>query len=201
MDKLSPEQQKIASTFPKDLDEEGGSLLKTAVHMCKDWRSFVRWKYLHYYVLLVFLCVLVALMTIYHRQIVDWLTPASQKVRTLSWGWVIPVIILFILSFPPLFGHEIVGVLCGVVYGLWVGFGILSLGTLLGELGNFYGKSLEVRLVCASHHADHTSYPRQQPSNTFCNGMVNVSSKSLSTMRAWRTSYVKAASLSSFWPA
>jgi uncharacterized membrane protein YdjX (TVP38/TMEM64 family) len=28
-------------------------------------------------------------------------------------------------------------VLCGVVYGLWVGFGIFSLGTVLGELGNF----------------------------------------------------------------
>lgn len=93
-----------------------------------------------YYILLILICVVVALMTIYHKQIVDWLTPFSKKVRELSWGWVIPVIILFVISFPPLFGHEIVGVLCGVVYGLWMGFGILSLGTLLGELGNFYGE-------------------------------------------------------------
>lgn len=76
-------------------------------------------------------------MTIYHKQIIEWLTPISKKVQSVAWGWVIPVAILFVISFPPLFGHEIVGVLCGVVYGLWIGFGVLSLGTLLGELGNF----------------------------------------------------------------
>lgn len=36
-----------------------------------------------------------------------------------------------------LFGHEVVGVLCGVVYGLWYGFIVLSVGTILGEVGNF----------------------------------------------------------------
>lgn len=138
MDKLTEEQKKIAKSFPKDLDEEGGSLIKTAITMCKDWRSFMKLKFVPYYVLIVVICILVALMTIYHKQIVDWLTPISKKVREVSWGWVIPVAILFIISFPPLFGHEVVGVLCGVVYGLWIGFGVLSLGTLLGELGNFY---------------------------------------------------------------
>ncbi|PWN35802.1 uncharacterized protein FA14DRAFT_160803 [Meira miltonrushii] len=138
MDKLTEEQKQIAKSFPKDLDEDGGSLLKTAITMCKDWRSFMKWKFVPYYVLIVVICVLVALMTIYHKQIVDWLTPISRKVREVSWGWIIPVAILFVISFPPLFGHEVVGVLCGIVYGLWIGFGVLSLGTLLGELGNFY---------------------------------------------------------------
>lgn len=101
-----------------------------------------------YYIILVFICVLVALMTIYHRQIIDWLTPVSKKINSVSWGWVIPVAILFVISFPPLFGHEIVGILCGVVYGLWIGFGILSLGTLLGEIGNFYGGSPNSPLLC-----------------------------------------------------
>lgn len=45
MEKLTHEQRKIAESFPKDLDEEGGSLIKTAIKMCKDWRSFVKWKY------------------------------------------------------------------------------------------------------------------------------------------------------------
>lgn len=64
---------------------------------------------------------------------------------------------MFIISFPPLFGHEIVAILCGLVWGLWVGFvsvsttcalhassliartqGIVALGTFLGEIGNFY---------------------------------------------------------------
>ncbi|QRW04597.1 Golgi apparatus membrane protein TVP38 [Ceratobasidium sp. AG-Ba] len=37
-----------------------------------------------------------------------------------------------------LFGHEIVAVLCGVVWGLWIGFAIVCAGTLVGEIGNFY---------------------------------------------------------------
>jgi len=38
-----------------------------------------------------------------------------------------------VLSFPPLFGHEIIALLCGVVWGLWVGFGIVAAGTFIGE--------------------------------------------------------------------
>jgi uncharacterized membrane protein YdjX (TVP38/TMEM64 family) len=97
--------------------------------------------YTAYYIIFTLIILLVAFLTIYHKKIVEWLTPISKKVRSVSWGWVIPVVILFIISFPPLFGHEIVGILLGVVYGLWIGFGVLCLGTLLGEWGNFYGES------------------------------------------------------------
>jgi len=55
-----------------------------------------------------------------------------------TFGWLVPVAVLFVISFPPLFGHEIVAVLCGVVWGLWAGFGIVVLGSFLGEIGNFY---------------------------------------------------------------
>jgi uncharacterized membrane protein YdjX (TVP38/TMEM64 family) len=54
-------------------------------------------------------------------------------VRDLPVGWLIPIAILIVISFPPLFGHELVALLCGVVYGLWVGFGIVAAGTFLGE--------------------------------------------------------------------
>ena len=37
------------------------------------------------------------------------------------------------LSFPPLFGHEIIALLCGVVYGLWIGFAVVAAGTFIGE--------------------------------------------------------------------
>jgi len=50
----------------------------------------------------------------------------------------IPIGVLFVISFPPLFGHEIVAVLVGLVWGLWVGFAIVVAGTLLGEIGNYY---------------------------------------------------------------
>lgn len=45
----------------------------------------------------------------------------------------IPIAILVLISFPPLFGHEIVALLCGVVYGLWIGFAIVAAGTFIGE--------------------------------------------------------------------
>lgn len=45
---------------------------------------------------------------------------------------------LFVLSFPPLFGAEIVCILCGIVWGMWIGFGIVAAGTFAGEIGNYY---------------------------------------------------------------
>ncbi|TBU38985.1 hypothetical protein BD309DRAFT_873251, partial [Dichomitus squalens] len=53
-------------------------------------------------------------------------------------GWLIPIGVFFVISFPPLFGHEIVAILCGLVWGLGPGFAIVAAGTFLGELGNFY---------------------------------------------------------------
>lgn len=38
---------------------------------------------------------------------------------------------------PQLFGHEIIAVLCGDVWGIWIGFGIVAAGTLFGELANY----------------------------------------------------------------
>lgn len=52
-------------------------------------------------------------------------------------GWLVPIAVLFVISFPPLFGHEIIAILCGLVWGFWIGFGIVSAGTLAGEIGNF----------------------------------------------------------------
>lgn len=69
---------------------------------------------------------------------VEKLTPFSEKVRDLPAGWLIPIFILIIISFPPLFGHEIVAVLCGIVYGLWIGFGIVAAGTFFGEVGTWF---------------------------------------------------------------
>lgn len=36
-----------------------------------------------------------------------------------------------------LFGHEILAIVVGLVWGVWAGFGITAAGTLLGEVGNF----------------------------------------------------------------
>ncbi|KAJ3715294.1 hypothetical protein DFJ43DRAFT_1160499 [Lentinula guzmanii] len=81
---------------------------------------------------------LVVLFAIYHEDIVIYLTPATQWCHDHKFGWLIPVGILFILSFPPLFGHEIIGMLCGIGWNIGIGFLIVALGTLLGELANFF---------------------------------------------------------------
>jgi len=117
------------------------AILKGGVINVKEvfnWRTWAKRKYIPYYLALIATLVLVALMTIYHTQIVNWLKPAAQWMKDLRFGWLIPIAVLFVISFPPLFGHEIVIVLCGLVWGLWIGFGIVSAGTFLGEVGNFY---------------------------------------------------------------
>ncbi|KAG9119989.1 Tlg2-vesicle protein [Ceratobasidium sp. 392] len=102
------------------------------------WQTWLKKKYIPWYIGFVVICVLTALMTLYHKQIVEWLRPAANWMHSFSVGWLIPIVVLFVISFPPLFGHEIVAVLCGVVWGLWIGFAIVCAGTLIGEIGNFY---------------------------------------------------------------
>ncbi|KLO10021.1 hypothetical protein SCHPADRAFT_833146, partial [Schizopora paradoxa] len=90
------------------------------------------------YIIAGILIVITILLAIFHKKIVNWLQPAANKLHGLPAGWLVPVAILFVLSFPPLFGQEIVMILCGLVWGLWVGFAIVAAGTFLGEVGNFF---------------------------------------------------------------
>ncbi|KAH9821570.1 hypothetical protein DFH28DRAFT_524897 [Melampsora americana] len=101
-------------------------------------RSQIKW-----YFITILVVGLITLITIYHTRIIKALKPFAEDLRELKVGhfkigWVIPIIILIIISFPPLMGHEIIVLICGLVWGLWIGFGIVSIGTFLGELANFY---------------------------------------------------------------
>jgi hypothetical protein len=77
--------------------------------------------------------ILTLVIAIKHDAVVHKLRPFSEKVRDLPAGFLIPIAILIIISFPPLFGHEVIALLCGVVYGLWIGFAIVAAGTFIGE--------------------------------------------------------------------
>jgi uncharacterized membrane protein YdjX (TVP38/TMEM64 family) len=103
-----------------------------------NWKFWLRREWLWYYVIGNVILIISILITVYHTQIVHWLTPVTHSMHSLKFGWLIPIAILFVISFPPLFGHEIVAILCGLVWGLWIGFAIVAAGTLMGELGNFY---------------------------------------------------------------
>ncbi|KAF7416291.1 Tlg2-vesicle protein [Pleurotus ostreatus] len=109
-----------------------------------DWKSLTKWRFwirrewAWYYVAIIIIVVITALVSIYHKEIVHALRPAADWLHKVPCGWLVPIGILFIISFPPLFGHEIVAILCGLVWGLWIGFGIVAAGTFIGEVGNFY---------------------------------------------------------------
>jgi len=125
------------SPTPSEIQElETGAIDWKTVMSRKFW---IRKDWAWYYVILTMIIVIVVLMTVYHVQIVHWLTPVATWLRDkFTLGWLVPIAVLFVISFPPLFGHEIVAVLCGVVWGLWAGFGIVAAGSFLGEIGNFY---------------------------------------------------------------
>ena len=60
---------------------------------------------------------LVILFEVYKDDFLRWARPLEDWLRERQdWSWIIPVAILFILSFPPLFGHEIVQLIVGLVY-------------------------------------------------------------------------------------
>ncbi|TBU41574.1 hypothetical protein BD309DRAFT_1010793 [Dichomitus squalens] len=86
----------------------------------------------------ILILALVIVFIVEQNNIVKALRPVAQWMRKTPGGWLIPIGIMIILSFPPLFGHEIVALLCGDVWGIGIGFAIVAAGTLLGELVTYY---------------------------------------------------------------
>ncbi|KAF3051835.1 Tlg2-vesicle protein [Didymella keratinophila] len=95
-------------------------------------------KYIPWHIFGIAILIATVFITLRHDEVVAKLRPFSEKVRDLPAGWLIPIAILVIISFPPLFGHEIIALLCGVVYGLWIGFAIVAAGTFIGEIGTWF---------------------------------------------------------------
>ncbi|TVY62926.1 Golgi apparatus membrane protein TVP38, partial [Lachnellula suecica] len=80
--------------------------------------------------------VFAVLFEVYKSDFERWVKPLTDWLREReAWSWTIPVAILFILSFPPLFGHEIVQLIVGLTYPLGVALGIACAGAVLGEAG------------------------------------------------------------------
>ncbi|KAK0624433.1 snare associated Golgi protein-domain-containing protein [Immersiella caudata] len=124
-----------------------------------NWkRLFLRPKYLIIWLVLIVIIVLTAIITIHHHEVVERLLPFSKHVRELPAGWLIPIFILIVISFPPLFGHEIIALLCGVVYGLGVGFAIVAAGTFIGEIGTWFAFQYLLRKKCEKAERTNLNY-------------------------------------------
>ncbi|CAE6399279.1 unnamed protein product [Rhizoctonia solani] len=89
-------------------------------------------------VVVIILIIITILLSVFHKQIVKALLPAAKWVKAAPAGWLIPIALLIVLSIPPLFGAEIVHLLCGMFYGLGVGFLLVCVGTILGETLTFF---------------------------------------------------------------
>jgi len=103
----------------------------------KSWRWWVRKSMIQTYLILGFVIAVVALVAVYEKPLVKALQPVGHTLKSWTVGWLIPIAILIVLSFPPLFGQEIVHLFCGLIWGPWIGFGIVVAGTVIGELANF----------------------------------------------------------------
>ncbi|KLO10014.1 hypothetical protein SCHPADRAFT_538494 [Schizopora paradoxa] len=90
------------------------------------------------YLTIVILLLVAIVLALLHDLIVAWLLPAAIVLRSWKGGWLIPVGILSVMSFPPFVGQELIMIVSGIVWGLWVGFAIAAGGTLLGEIANFF---------------------------------------------------------------
>ncbi|KAK1543257.1 hypothetical protein CPAR01_03890 [Colletotrichum paranaense] len=111
-----------------------------------NWKKiFLTPKYIPFHLLGIAIIVATVFISLHHDEVVEKLRPFSEKVRSLPGGFLIPIAILVLISFPPLFGHEIVALLCGVVYGLWIGFAIVAAGTFIGEIGTWFAFKYTLR--------------------------------------------------------
>lgn len=104
----------------------------------KRWRFWFRKEWIWGYVGLAVLAAIVIVMSVLHHKIIHWLMPIVERVRHIKYGFFIPVAIIFLLCFPPLFGNEIIIVIVGLVWGLWVGLAITAAGVVLGESAVFF---------------------------------------------------------------
>ncbi|KAG8733751.1 Tlg2-vesicle protein [Ceratobasidium sp. 423] len=127
--------RRSGSPTPSEKEElkEYDGLLKKAFRK----ESYKNKKFVVTIIVIIILIVITILLSVLHKQIVTALLPAAKWVKQAPAGWLIPIALLVILSIPPLFGAEIVHVLCGMFYGLGIGFLLVCAGTVLGEMLTF----------------------------------------------------------------
>ncbi|KAF8147749.1 hypothetical protein K438DRAFT_458162 [Mycena galopus ATCC 62051] len=80
----------------------------------------------------------VILFSVFHTQIINGLKPFTDWLHDTKLGPLVPIALLFIMSFPPLFGQEIIGMLAGVAWDFPEACIIVAIGTLLGETANYF---------------------------------------------------------------
>ncbi|KAI0788371.1 hypothetical protein C8Q74DRAFT_1257601, partial [Fomes fomentarius] len=129
---------------PSPTPSESEALSEKSRSFAINFKKYFNKEYLsnprNVFTLVVTLVLIGLLITfvVMQNKIVEAMSPASTWLRETPGAWLIPIGIMIILSFPPLIGHELVAILCGDVWGVWIGFGIVAAGTFVGEIITYY---------------------------------------------------------------
>ncbi|KAJ7022320.1 hypothetical protein C8F04DRAFT_1138424 [Mycena alexandri] len=89
------------------------------------------------YAVIAVLLATTIVISIEHEKIINALAPATNWLASHKAGPFIVIALLVVLTFPPLFGGEIVATVAALAWSLPVAFCIVAAGTLLGEVANF----------------------------------------------------------------
>ncbi|KAF5368035.1 hypothetical protein D9758_004486 [Tetrapyrgos nigripes] len=135
---ISSTDSRAITRTPSPTPSEAEELQKKTSIGTIDWSKLRDPRNWWYWVIGIIIVVLVILFVVYRDDIINWLEPAAHWLHDTPGGWLVPIAIMIIISFPPLFGHEIVAMLCGLVWGLGIGFLIVAAGTIIGEMANLY---------------------------------------------------------------
>ncbi|KAJ7902817.1 hypothetical protein B0H14DRAFT_3851744 [Mycena olivaceomarginata] len=92
---------------------------------------------IQYYAIVAVLLAAVILISVFNTKIINALKPFTDWLHDTKLGPLVVIAILIILSFPPLFGHEIIAMLAGVAWSFPEACVIVAIGTLAGEIANF----------------------------------------------------------------
>ncbi|EIW58051.1 uncharacterized protein TRAVEDRAFT_72909 [Trametes versicolor FP-101664 SS1] len=119
-------------------------VLASKTKLLGDWRRFLNWRrYANARSMMIIagliaFHIIIILAVVFKKDIIKFLQPMADWLNRTTGAWAIPIAVIFLLSFPPLAGQEVVAIWCGNVWGVWVGFGIVAAGTIVGELAAFY---------------------------------------------------------------
>ncbi|KAM0750900.1 hypothetical protein T439DRAFT_380741 [Meredithblackwellia eburnea MCA 4105] len=104
----------------------------------KDKKSFLRSSVSirHWWKWVVFLTGIAAVicLAVFRPRILRLFEPHRVAVEATPGSWAVAIAVLIVLSFPPLFGHEVVNLIIGLIWGVRIGVAVSAVGTVVGEL-------------------------------------------------------------------
>lgn len=86
-----------------------------------------------YTVIFVLWHAILLVVAIFSNKLQSNLQPLASRMERLTGAWIVLSLLIAVVSIPPLFGHELLAVIAGYVYGIRSGFAILTISSILGE--------------------------------------------------------------------